>query len=78
VRVLFASLASVGHTYLLIPLAIAARDAWHEVHFGASENVHAPLLRNRLRPFRPADSFYRSTPRNRNRHGYGPTSSCTK
>jgi hypothetical protein len=57
-RVLFASLASVGHTYPLIPLAIAARDAGHEVHFAAGEAVHAPLAANGLRPFRPADSFY--------------------
>lgn len=57
-RVLFASLASVGHTYPLIPLAIAVREAGHEVYFAAGENVHAPLLRNGLRPFRPADSFY--------------------
>ncbi|MEV4630022.1 glycosyltransferase [Micromonospora sp. NPDC049523] len=57
-RVLFASLASVGHTYPLIPLAIAARDAGYEVHFAAGEDVHAPLAANGLRPFRPADSFY--------------------
>jgi UDP:flavonoid glycosyltransferase YjiC (YdhE family) len=57
-RVLFASLASVGHTYPLIPLAVAAREAGHEVHFAAGENVHAPLAANRLRPFRPADAFY--------------------
>ena len=57
-RVLFASLASVGHTYPLIPLAIAARDAGHDVFFAAGENVHPPLLRNGLRPFRPADAFY--------------------
>src|SRR5205807_4083272 len=57
-RVLFASLASVGHTYPLIPIAIAARDAGHEVHFAAGEHVHAPLLRNGLRPFRPGDAFY--------------------
>jgi UDP:flavonoid glycosyltransferase YjiC (YdhE family) len=57
-RVLFASLASVGHTYPLIPLAIAARNAGHEVHFAAGEAVHAPLAANGLRPFRPADSFY--------------------
>jgi UDP:flavonoid glycosyltransferase YjiC (YdhE family) len=57
-RVLFASLGSVGHTYPLIPLAIAARDAGHEVHFAAGEAVHAPLTANGLRPFRPADSFY--------------------
>jgi UDP:flavonoid glycosyltransferase YjiC (YdhE family) len=57
-RVLFSSLASVGHTYPLIPLAIAARDAGHEVHFAAGEEVHAPLTANGLRPFRPADAFY--------------------
>lgn len=57
-RVLFASLASVGHTYPLIPLAVAARDAGHEVHFAAGEEVHAPLAASGLRPFRPADSFY--------------------
>ncbi|WP_436492515.1 glycosyltransferase [Actinokineospora sp. HUAS TT18] len=57
-RVLFASLASVGHTYPLIPLAIAARGAGHEVHFAAGEHVHVPLAANGLRPFRPADSFY--------------------
>ncbi|MBB5479444.1 glycosyltransferase [Micromonospora parathelypteridis] len=57
-RVLFASLASVGHTYPLIPLAIAARDAGHEVHFAAGTAVHAPLAANGLRPFRPGDAFY--------------------
>ncbi|WP_447007961.1 glycosyltransferase [Saccharothrix isguenensis] len=57
-RVLFAALASVGHTYPLIPLAIAAREAGHEVHFAVGEGVHAPLAANGLRPFRPADSFY--------------------
>ena len=57
-RVLFAGLASVGHTYPLIPLAVAAREAGHEVHFAAGEGVHAPLAANGLRPFRPADAFY--------------------
>ncbi|MEH1165373.1 glycosyltransferase [Micromonospora sp. CPCC 205539] len=57
-RVLFASLASVGHTYPLIPLAVAARDAGHEVHFAAGTEVHAPLAANGLRPFRPGDAFY--------------------
>ncbi|MEU4769398.1 glycosyltransferase [Actinosynnema sp. NPDC023794] len=57
-RVLFAGLASVGHTYPLIPLANAAREAGHEVHFAAGEGVHAPLAANGLRPFRPADAFY--------------------
>lgn len=57
-RVLFASLGSVGHTYPLIPLAIAVRDAGHEVHFATGETVHPALAANGLRPFRPADSFY--------------------
>jgi hypothetical protein len=56
--VLFTGLASVGHTYPLIPLAIAARDAGHGVHFAAGEDIHAPLAANGLRPFRPADSLY--------------------
>ncbi|WP_030487340.1 glycosyltransferase [Micromonospora chokoriensis] len=57
-RVLFASLASVGHTYPLIPLAIAARDAGYEVHFAAGSAVHEPLAAHGLRPFRPGDAFY--------------------
>ncbi|MEV6814541.1 glycosyltransferase [Micromonospora sp. NPDC051296] len=57
-RVLFASLASVGHTYPMIPLAVAVREAGHDVHFAAGEAVHAPLAANGLRPFRPADAFY--------------------
>ncbi|TQM77785.1 MGT family glycosyltransferase [Saccharothrix saharensis] len=57
-RVLFASLASAGHTYPMVPLAVAAREAGHEVHFAVGEEVHAPLAANGLRPFRPADTFY--------------------
>ncbi|WP_372669895.1 glycosyltransferase [Amycolatopsis kentuckyensis] len=57
-RVLFAGLASPGHTYPMVPLAVAARDIGHEVHFAAGEHVHAPLGRLGLNPFRPADSFY--------------------
>ncbi|WP_327010285.1 glycosyltransferase [Dactylosporangium sp. NBC_01737] len=57
-RVLFASLGSVGHTYPLIPLAVAARDAGHEVHWAAGAEVHPPLATLGLRPFRPADAFY--------------------
>jgi hypothetical protein len=77
-RILFASLASVGHTYPLIPLAIAARDAGHEVYFAAGEHVHAPLLEKGFGPFAPRIRATRSTPRisNRNWHGYGPTSLC--
>lgn len=57
-RVLFASLASAGHTYPMIPLAVAVREAGHEVWFAAGEHVHPPLAAAGLAPFRPADAFY--------------------
>ncbi|MDU0293637.1 glycosyltransferase [Saccharothrix longispora] len=57
-RVLFAGLSSVGHTYPMIPLAVAARDAGHEVHWAAGDAAHEALAAAGLRPFRPADSFY--------------------
>ncbi|MGV9365709.1 glycosyltransferase [Amycolatopsis sp. NPDC003731] len=55
-RVLFAGLASAGHTYPMVPLAVAARDIGHDVHFAVGEHVHESL--RGLNPFRPADSFY--------------------
>jgi UDP:flavonoid glycosyltransferase YjiC (YdhE family) len=58
IKVLFASLGSAGHAYPLIPLAVAAREAGHEVHFAAGSEVQAALAGNGLRPFRPADTFY--------------------
>src|SRR5689334_14121334 len=57
-RVLFAALGSAGHTYPLIPLAVAAREAGHDVHFAAGEQVHPSLASAGLNPFRPADAFY--------------------
>ncbi|MFI5841637.1 glycosyltransferase [Catenuloplanes sp. NPDC051500] len=57
-RILFSSLSSPGHTFPLVPLAVAARDAGHEVHFAAGDHVHPALDGHGLRPFRPADSFY--------------------
>lgn len=56
-RVLFASMAAVGHTYPLIPLALALRDAGHEVHFAVGEAMHPELDRLGLRPFRPGLVF---------------------
>jgi UDP:flavonoid glycosyltransferase YjiC (YdhE family) len=44
VRLLFASLASHGHTYPLLPLAFAARDAGHDVVF-ATGGDFVPSLR---------------------------------
>ncbi|HEV7979146.1 glycosyltransferase [Amycolatopsis sp.] len=42
-RLIFASLASHGHIYPLIPLALAAKDAGHDVVFATSEEFLAPL-----------------------------------
>lgn len=56
-RVLFASMATVGHTYPLIPLAVAMRAAGHEVHFAVGEDMHAVLGKLELRPFRPGFVF---------------------
>lgn len=61
-RVLFASLASVGHTYPLIPLAIAARDAGHEVHFAVARRCTHRWPRMDCGPFGPADPFYEVYP----------------
>ncbi|RAS61741.1 MGT family glycosyltransferase [Lentzea atacamensis] len=52
-RVLFASMATVGHTYPLIPLALALRNAGHDVHFAVGDEMHSELNRLGLQPFRP-------------------------
>ena len=56
-RVLFASMATVGHTYPLIPLALALSNAGHEVHFAVGDEMHPELDRLGLRPFRPGLVF---------------------
>jgi UDP:flavonoid glycosyltransferase YjiC (YdhE family) len=43
VRLIFASLASHGHIYPLLPLAFAAREAGHEVIFATGEDFLPPL-----------------------------------
>ena len=42
-RILFASLATHGHTYPLIPLALAARDAGHDVVYATGERMTRDL-----------------------------------
>ncbi|RJQ83780.1 glycosyltransferase [Amycolatopsis panacis] len=42
-RLLFTSLASPGHLYPLLPLAVAARDAGHEVVFATADEFHPTL-----------------------------------
>ncbi|MGV9667035.1 glycosyltransferase [Nocardia niigatensis] len=56
-RLVFASLATVGHAYPLVPLAVAARKAGCEVHFAVGEGMHGAIGRHGLRPFRPGDCF---------------------
>src|SRR4029077_11635682 len=43
-RVLFCSLPAYGHLYPLLPLAIACRDAGHEVEFATGDDF-VPRLR---------------------------------
>lgn len=57
-RVLFASLASPGHTLPMVPLALALRRAGHDVAWATGEHMHHTLTRHGLAPFRPADAFY--------------------
>ena len=42
-RILFSSLPLPGHSYPLIPLAMAARDAGHEVQFATGQSFHQSL-----------------------------------
>lgn len=43
-RILVSSVGAHGHTYPLLPLSIAARDAGHEIFYAVTANFH-PLLR---------------------------------
>lgn len=43
-RLLFASVGSYGHVIPLLPLALAARDAGHDVAFATAKRGHAVLL----------------------------------
>ncbi|WP_370970600.1 glycosyltransferase [Amycolatopsis sp. cg9] len=44
-RLLFTSLGSFGHTFPLVPLAVAARDAGHDVVFATSEDFLPQLTK---------------------------------
>ncbi|WP_027346307.1 glycosyltransferase [Hamadaea tsunoensis] len=57
-RVLFAALASPGHTLPMVPLALAVQAAGHDVEFAVGEAVHPRLRTFGLAAFRPADVFY--------------------
>ncbi|MFE3058340.1 glycosyltransferase [Nocardia sp. NPDC059239] len=56
-RLVFASLATVGHAYPLVPLAVAAREAGCEVHFAVGAGMHGVIGRHGLGAFRPGDCF---------------------
>ncbi|MBB4686222.1 UDP:flavonoid glycosyltransferase YjiC (YdhE family) [Amycolatopsis jiangsuensis] len=47
---IFTSLASYGHLYPLLPLAVAARDAGHEVVFATAADFHPTLDKAGLEP----------------------------
>ncbi|MGW7538008.1 glycosyltransferase [Amycolatopsis sp. NPDC054798] len=42
-RILFTSLASYGHVYPLLPLAVAARDTGHDVVYATASDFHPSL-----------------------------------
>jgi UDP:flavonoid glycosyltransferase YjiC (YdhE family) len=50
VRLIFASLASHGHLYPLLPLAVAAQRAGHDVVFATDESFHPSVRRAGLEP----------------------------
>lgn len=49
-RILFSALPSHGHTYPLIPLATAAREAGHHVVFATGESLHPSIVAAGLEP----------------------------
>ncbi|GAA3539684.1 glycosyltransferase [Amycolatopsis ultiminotia] len=49
-RMIFTSLASYGHLYPLLPLAVAARDAGHEIVFATAPEFHPTLDKAGLEP----------------------------
>ncbi|MGW4483667.1 nucleotide disphospho-sugar-binding domain-containing protein [Amycolatopsis sp. NPDC004368] len=59
-RLVFTSLASHGHLYPLIPLAVAARAAGHEVAFATAEDFHPVLDKAGLRPVKAGLTIYQA------------------
>ena len=49
-RILVSSVGSHGHTYPLLPLSIATRDAGHEVLYATSASFHPLVERLGFRP----------------------------
>jgi UDP:flavonoid glycosyltransferase YjiC (YdhE family) len=50
VRIVFTSLASYGHLYPLLPLAIAAREAGHDIVYATAAEFHSTLEQAGLEP----------------------------
>ncbi|MEV6901312.1 glycosyltransferase [Amycolatopsis sp. NPDC051372] len=57
-RLVFTSLASHGHLYPLIPLAVAARGAGHDVAFATAEDFHPVLEKAGLRAEKAGLTIY--------------------
>ncbi len=49
-KILVSSVGSHGHTYPLLPLSVAARDAGHEILYATSASFHPLLARLGFRP----------------------------
>ncbi|MEV6480029.1 glycosyltransferase [Streptomyces sp. NPDC051576] len=58
-RLIFASVGAYGHTIPLVPLALAARDAGHEVAFATDLSLHPMLSEAGLNPM-PAGTTVRA------------------
>ncbi|MGU3293455.1 glycosyltransferase [Williamsia sp. M5A3_1d] len=50
-RILFSSLEAYGHTFPLIPLALAAQRAGHTVHWAVGERMHPVLAEQGFTPW---------------------------
>ncbi|MFI5606239.1 glycosyltransferase [Amycolatopsis sp. NPDC051903] len=57
-RLVFTSLASHGHLYPLMPLAVAARAAGHHVVFATAEDFHPVLEKAGLEPAKAGLTIY--------------------
>ncbi|MGJ0117767.1 glycosyltransferase [Williamsia sp. MIQD14] len=50
-RILFSSLEAYGHTFPLVPLALAAQGAGHTVHWAVGERLHPALAEQGFTPW---------------------------
>lgn len=75
-RLLFSSIAAYGHVFPLLPLAMAARDAGHEVRFATAETFSATLAQAGLHATRASRPLNSSTTHVQGVRIAGPTISA--